>query len=154
MKTFAFLPAVSVFALAAGFTPVTFAQAPAPPEACYSENFACRNVKVTVEGNRIVVDPATVTVTGRASPVKIVWYLATPGYRFVDEPGSRPADIPGYTKGQFMSGDSRFCYIWRTGTVYVCTDRNDETVDASYTIKVQAASGSSPPPASGRVVNN
>ncbi len=153
MKKFAFLPAVSAFALAAGLAPGVFAQAPAQPDACYP-NGACRNVKVTVEGDRVVLDPATVTVTGRAAPVKIVWYLATPGYRFVDQAGSRPVDVPGYTKGQFMSEDSRFCYPWRGSTVYACTDRNDETVDASYTIKVQAASGSNPAPATGKVVNN
>lgn len=152
MKKLAFVPVVSAFALAAGIAPGALAQALTPPEVCYP-NYACRNVKVTVEGGKVVLDPATVTVTGRTSPVKILWYMATPGYKFADAAGSRPVDVPGYTKGQFMSDDSRFCYIWRTD-YYVCTDRNDETVEANYTIKVQAASGSPPAPASGRVINN
>ena len=53
----------------------------------------CRNVKVTVQGNQISLDPATVTVTPRSPPVKIVWYLATPGYRFVDLANDRPVNF-------------------------------------------------------------
>ena len=72
---------------------------------------------MTVQGNQISIEPATVTVTGRTSPaVKIVWYLATPGYKFVD----KAAD---FTSAYFMSNDSRFCYPW-TDIAYVCTDWN------------------------------
>ena len=46
MNKIAFLPAVSVFALAAGFTSVTFAQA------CNPDGGNCRNIKVTVNGYR------------------------------------------------------------------------------------------------------
>jgi hypothetical protein len=144
----AFLPAVSVFALAAGFTSGAFAQA------CGTDVFNCRNVKVTVEGNQVSIDPATVTVTGRAAPaVKIVWYLATPGYKFVDQAGDRPVNFPAE---YFMSNDSRFCYMWTSNTVYVCTDWNADqfAYGTGYTLKVQAVSGASPSPASGRVVNN
>jgi hypothetical protein len=148
MKKLAFLPVVSVFALAAGFTSGAFAQA------CSPNDSNCRNVKVTVQGNQISLDPATVTVTGRAAPaVKIVWYLATPGYAFVDQTGDRPVNFPA---AYFMSNDSRFCYPWTSNTVYVCTDWNADAFayGTDYTLKVKAASGSSPPPASGRVVNN
>ena len=79
MKNLAFLSAVSVSALAAGFTSAAFAQV------CNPDGGNCRNVKVTVQGNQVVLDPPTLNVTGRASPaVKIVYYLATPGYTFVD----------------------------------------------------------------------
>ncbi len=143
MKNLSFLPAVSVFTLAAGFTSGAFAQV------CNPDTFNCRNVKVTVEGNKISIEPATVTVTGRASPaVKIVWYLATPGYKFVD----KAADFPS---AYFMSNDSRFCYPW-TDVAYVCTDWNADAFPwgADYTLKVQAVSGASPSPTTGRVVNN
>jgi hypothetical protein len=148
MKTFAFLPAVSVFALAAGSTSGAFAQA------CNPDGGNCRNVKVTVQGNQITLDPATVTITGRTAPaVKIVYYLATPGYRFVDQAGDRPVNFPS---GYFMSNDPRFCYPWTSNTVYVCTDWNADgfPYGTDYTLKVQAASGSNPSPATGRVVNN
>jgi hypothetical protein len=124
------------------------------PEICYSNILACRNVKVTVEGNNIVVDPATVTVTGRDAPVVIVWYLATPGYKFASpSPVAIPAD-PAINRYQFMPSDDRFCYWWRTPTVYVCHDYNYATLNMGYTIKVDGMSGSSPSPGSGRIVNN
>jgi hypothetical protein len=144
MKKSAFLPAVSVFALAAGFTSGAFAQA------CIPDGGNCRNVKVTVQGNQVSLDPATLTVTPRASPaVKIVWYLATPGYTFVDQAANFPAEY-------FKSNDPRFCYPWTTNTVYVCTDWNADAFawGTDYTLKVQAVSGGSPLSASGRVVNN
>jgi len=143
MKKFAFLPAVSVFAIAAGFTSGAFAQA------CNPDVFNCRNVRVTVQGSQISIEPATVTVTGRAAPaVKIVWYLATPGYKFVDKAVNFPA-------AYFMSNDSRFCYPWGD-TAYVCTNWNADPFPwgTDYTLNVQAVSGASPSPATGRVVNN
>ena len=148
MNKIGFLPAVSVFALAAGFTSVTFAQA------CNPDGGNCRNVKVTVQGNQVTLDPATLTVTPRASPaVKIVWYLATPGYRFVDQTGNRPVNFPAE---YFKSDDPRFCYPWTSDTVYVCTNWNADAFPwgTGYTIKVQPVSGGSPLSASGRVVNN
>lgn len=148
MKKSALLPAVSVFALAAGFASGAFAQA------CSPDVFNCRNVKVTVQGNQVVIDPATVTVTGRAAPaVKIVWYLATPGYVFVDQTGNRPVDFPAQ---YFMSNDSRFCYSWMSPAVYVCTNWNADAFawGTDYTIKVVPVSGGSALSASGRVVNN
>jgi hypothetical protein len=148
MKKLAFLPTVSVFALAAGFAGGALGQA------CSPDAVNCLNVKVTVQGNQISLDPATVTVTPRAAPaVKIVWYLATPGYRFVDQTGDRPVNFPA---AYFMSNDARFCYPWTSNTVYVCTDWNADTFawGTDYTLKVQAVSGASPSPASGRVVNN
>ena len=51
MNNIAFLPAVSVFALAAGFTSVTFAQA------CNPDGGNCRNIKVTVQGNQVASIP-------------------------------------------------------------------------------------------------
>ena len=148
MKKFALLPAVSVFALAAGFTSGAFAQA------CVPNDANCRNVKVTVANNQVVLDPATVTVTGRAAPaVKIAYYIATPGYRFADQTGDRPVNFPS---GYFMSNDPRFCYMWTSNTVYMCTDWNADAFayGTDYTLKVQSASGASPPPVTGRVVNN
>ena len=148
MKNLAFLSAVSVSALAAGITSAAFAQV------CNPDGGNCRNVKVTVQGNQVVLDPPTLNVTGRASPaVKIVYYLATPGYTFVDQPGNRPVNFPS---GYFMSNDPRFCYPWTSNTVYVCTNWNADAFPwgTDYTLKVQAASGSSPSPVTGRVVNN
>ena len=144
MNKLTFLPAVSVFALAAGFASGAFAQA------CNPGVSNCVNVKVTVEGNKVSIDPATVTVTPRAKPaVKIVWYLATPGYTFVGETVNFPA-------AYFMSNDPRFCYPWTSNTVYVCTDWNADAFPwcTDYTIKVQAVSGGSPFTATGSVVNN
>lgn len=143
MKKFAFLPAVSVFAIAAGFTSGAFAQA------CSPDVFNCRNVRVTVQGNQISVDPVTVTVSGRQAPaVKIVWYLTTPGYKFVAKAAHFPAVY-------FMSDDSRFCYPW-TDTAYVCTNWNADPFPwgTDYTLNVQAISGASPSPVTGQVVNN
>lgn len=140
----AFLPAVSVLALAAGFTSAAFAQA------CNPDGGNCRNVKVTVQNNQVSLDPATITVTPRASPaVKIVWYLETPGYTFVDQAANFPAEY-------FKSNDPRFCYPWTTNSVYVCTDWNADAFPwgTGYTLKVQAVSGGSPLSATGRVVNN
>jgi hypothetical protein len=153
VKKSAIISAVSVLGVAAWFTPAAFGQACAPNAA------TCRNVKVTVEGNQIRVDPATVTVTGRAAPVKVVWYLATPGYTFAQPGGVTPVDLPAYTKGQFESTvpratDSRWCYPWQGATTYVCTDRNDDTVNVQYTLKVVAASGTSPAPVTMGVTNN
>ena len=148
MKKLAFLPAVSVFALAAGFTSVTFAQA------CNPDGGNCRNVKVTVQGNQVTLDPATLAVTPRASPaVKIVYYLATPGYRFVDQTGNRPVTFPAE---YFKSDDPRFCYMWTSDNTYVCTNWNADAFPwgTDYSIKVQPVSGGSPLSATGRVVNN
>jgi hypothetical protein len=125
--------------------------------ACGDGVFNCRNVKVTVDGGRVSLDPATVTVTGRAPPaVKIVWYLVTPGYSFVDQPGGRPVHFPAE---YFMSNDPRFCYTYpseKTALRYVCTDWNADAFawGTDYTITVVPASGGSPITASGRVVNN
>ena len=152
MKESAFLSAVSVVALAAGFTPGTFAQALAP--ACAPDAPDCRSIRVTVQGNQVVIDPATPTVTARRPPaVKIVWYLATPGYKFVDLSGDRLVNFPA---AYFMSNDSRFCYPWTSDTVYVCTNWNADTFayGTDYTLKVTAVSGGSPPPVTGRVINN
>ena len=138
------LSAVSLLALAAGFAPGVFAQA------CTPDAPDCRNIKVTVQGNQVVLEPATLTVTGRRAPaVKMVWYLATPGYMFVD----RPVDFPA---AYFMSNDSRFCYSWMSPTVYVCTNWNADAFawGTDYTIKVVPVSGGSALSASGRVVNN
>ncbi len=143
MKNLAFLPAVSVFAFAAGFTSGAFAQA------CNPDGGNCRNIKVTVQGNQVSIDPATIAVTPRAGPaVKMVWYLATPGYVFVDKAADFPAEY-------FKSNDPRFCYPW-TNTAYVCTNWNADAFPwgTGYTLKVQAVSGGSPLSASGRVVNN
>ena len=144
MKKSAFLSAVSVLALGATFSPETFAQA------CNPEGPFCRNIRVTVQGNQVVIDPATLTVTGRSPPaVKMVWYIATPGYTFVDQSVNFPAQY-------FMSNDSRFCYLWTSNTVYVCTNWNADAFawGTDYTLKVTAVSGGSPPAATGRVVNN
>lgn len=144
MNTSTFLRAVSVFALAAGFTSGAFAQA------CNPDGGNCRNVKVTVQGNQVSLDPATITVTPRAAPaVKIVWYLATPGYKFVDQAVNFPA-------AYFMSNDPRFCYPWTSDTVYVCTDWNADAFPwgTDYTLKVEAVSGGGPQTVTGRVVNN
>jgi hypothetical protein len=148
MKKFAFLPVASVFALAAGFTSGTFAQA------CNPDGGNCRNVKVTVQGNQVSLDPATLTVNPRAAPaVKIVWYLATPGYKFVDQGSDRPVNFPA---AYFMSNDPRFCYPWTSDNVYVCTDWNADAFayGTDYTLKVQPVSGGSPATVTGRVVNN
>ncbi len=148
MKKSAFLPAVSVFALAAGFTSVAFAQV------CNPDALNCRNVKVTVQGNQVTLDPPTLNVTGRASPaVKIVYNLMTPGYMFVDQAGNRPVNFPS---GYFMSNDPRFCYPWMSNTVYVCTNWNADAFPwgTDYTLKVVPTSGGSPLSATGRVVNN
>ena len=152
MKKSSFLPAVSALALAAGFVPLAIAQTQILP--CPPDTFTCRNVKVTVQGSQIVVDPAPVTVTGRTPPaVKIVWYLATPGYRFVDVTNNRPVNFPA---AYFMSDDPRFCYPWTSDTVYVCTDWNADAFayGTDYTLKVVPVSGGSPPTVTGRVVNN
>jgi hypothetical protein len=144
MKNLGFLPAVSVFALAAGFTTGSFAQV------CNPDGGNCRNVKVTVQGSQVVLDPPTLTVTPRGAPaVKMVWYLATPGYIFPDQAANFPSEY-------FKSNDPRFCYPWTTNTVYVCTNWNADAFPwgTDYTIKVQAVSGGSPLSASGRVVNN
>lgn len=153
MTRSAILPALSVLAVAAWATPAAYGQACAP------DIPTCRNVKVTVEGNNIVVNPSPVVITGRAAPVKIVWYLATPGYTFAQPGGVTPVDLPAYTKGQFESNvpranDPRWCYPWQGTTTYVCTDRNDDTVDVTYSIKVNAASGASPAPVTMRITNN
>jgi hypothetical protein len=143
MKKIAFLPAASIVVIAAGFTSGAFAQA------CNPDGGNCRNIKVTVQGGQVSIDPATITVTPRAAPaVKMVWYLATPGYKFVD----KAADFPA---AYFMSNDSRFCYPW-SDTAYVCTNWNADAFPwgTDYTLKVQAVSGASPSPATGRVVNN
>lgn len=154
MRKSAYLPAASVLALGAALAMPSFAQVYTVPEICSSNVAACRNVKVTVEGNQIKVDPATVTVTGRGAPVVIVWYLATPGYKLAGpSPVAIPAD-PVINRYQFTPDDRRFCYWWRSGTVYVCHDWNYATLDLSYAIKVDALSGSSPSPSSGRVINN
>ncbi len=148
MNKIAFLPAISVFALAAGFTSGAFAQA------CVPDGGNCRNIKVTVQGNQVVLEPATITVTPRAAPaVKMVWYLATPGYQFVDASGNRPVHFPA---AYFMSDDSRFCYPWTTNSTYVCTNWNADSFawGTDYTLKVQAVSGGAPLSATGRVVNN
>jgi len=148
MKRLALLSAISVSALATGFTSGVFAQA------CNPDGGNCRNVKVTVQGNQISLEPATATVTPRASPaVKIVWYLATPGYRFVDQAGNRPVNFPAE---YFKSDDSRFCYPWTSDTVYVCTNWNADAFPwgTDYTLKVQAVSGGAPLSVTGRVVNN
>ena len=59
-------------------------------QVCNPDAGNCRNVRVTVQNNQVVLDPATLNVTGRTAPaVKIVYYLATPGYRFVDQAGNR-----------------------------------------------------------------
>ncbi len=148
MKKSTFLPAVSVFAIAAGFTSGAFAQA------CNPDGGNCRNIKVTVQGNQVLLDPATITVTPRAGPaVKMVWYLATPGYVFVDQTGNRPVNFPA---AYFMSNDSRFCYPWTSGATYLCTNWNADAFPwgTDYTLKVQAVSGGAPLSASGRVVNN
>jgi len=153
---FATTAALAGSAFAVGlFKPVTTA-APAmiAQPACAPDAMGCRNVKVTVQGNQISLDPATVTVTPRSPPVKIVWYLATPGYRFVDLANDRPVN---FAAQYFMSNDPRFCYPWTSDTVYVCTDWNADPFPwgTDYTLKVQAISGgSSPPPVTGRVVNN
>lgn len=148
MNRSAFLPALSVLALAAGFAPATCAQS----QLCASDDANCRMVKVTVQGNQVVVDPPALAVTGRRAPaVKIVWVLATPGYKFVDASSDRPVNFPA---AYFMSNDSRFCYPWTSDTVYVCTDWNADYLDTDYTLKVVALSGSSPVPATARVVNN
>jgi len=123
-------------------------------QACNPDGGNCRNVKVTVQGNQISLEPATATVTPRASPaVKIVWYLATPGYRFVDQAGNRPVNFPAE---YFKSDDSRFCYPWTSDTVYVCTNWNADAFPwgTDYTLKVQAVSGGAPLSVTGRVVNN
>ena len=150
MRKQAFVPTVSVLAVAAGFASASFAQTlPCPPN-----EFTCRNVKVTVQGNQIVLDPSTVTVTGRTPPaVKIVWYLATPGYQFVDVANNRPVNFPA---AYFMSNDPRFCYLWTSNTVYVCTNWNADPFPygTDYTLKVVGVSGASPSPVTGRVVNN
>jgi len=151
MKKSAFLPAAPVLALAAGLAQPTFAQL---GPACGPQTPDCRNIKVTVQGNQVVLDPATLTVTGRRPPaVKMVWYLATPGYTFVDLPGNRPVNFPA---AYFMSDDSRFCYPWTSPTVYVCTNWNADAFayGTDYTIKVTPVSGGSPLTATGRVVNN
>jgi len=148
MKNSVFLSTVSVFALATGFA------AGASAQACDPGAFNCRNVRVTVQGNQLSLDPATVTVTGRQPPaVKIVWYLATPGYVFVDQSGNRPVDFPA---AYFMSNDPRFCYLWTSNTAYVCTNWNADAFPygTDYSIRVQPVSGGSPLSASGRVVNN
>jgi len=146
MKKSAYLPAASVFALAFGLAPESFAQA------CNPDVFNCRNVRVTVENNQVVLNPATVTVTGRAPPAaKIVWNLATPGYVFVDQSGNRPVD---FAAAYFMSNDPRFCYPWTSNAVYVCTDWNADALDVTYTIKVVPAAGGSAMTATGRVINN
>jgi len=148
MKKLAFLPAVSVFALAAGFATGAFAQV------CGPNNPNCRDVKVTVQGNQVILDPTTTTVTGRTAPsVKIAYYIATPGYVFVDQASDRPVNFPA---AYFMSNDPRFCYMWTSNTVYVCTDWNADAFayGTDYSLKVQAVSGSSPASTVGRVVNN
>jgi len=154
-KSSAFLSAISVLALAGGLTPGAIAQMIyTVPEICFANVSTCCNVKVTVEGTNVAIDPATVTVTGRESPVVIVWYLATPGYKFASpSPLAIPTD-PALNRYQFMPNDDRFCYWWRSGTVYVCHDYNYATLDMNYTVKVDAMSGSSLPPANGRIVNN
>ncbi len=144
VKRLAFLSAVSVSALAAGFSSGSFAQV------CNPDSGNCRNVKVTVQGNQVVLEPATIAVSPRASPaVKIVWYLATPGYVFVDKAANFPAEY-------FKSSDPRFCYPWTINTAYVCTDWNADAFPwgTDYTLNVQAVSGGAPLSASGRVVNN
>jgi len=149
-KPSVFLPAVSTLVFAAAFSADAFAQASGPP--CGQNVFDCRNVKVTVQGNQISLDPAVLMVSGRQAPaVKIVWYLATPGYKFVDAPGSRPAS---FTAAYFMSDDSRFCYMWLNDQVYICTDWNADPLDVNYTLRVMPASGGSPVTVTGRVVNN
>ena len=142
MNKFTFLSAVSVFALAVGFTSGAFAQA------CNPGDSNCLNVKVTVQGGQVSIEPATITVTPRAKPaVKIVWYVATPGYTFADQAVNFPA-------AYFMSTDKRFCYLWTSSTAYVCTDWNADAFPwgTDYTIKVQGSGG--PLTGTGRVVNN
>ena len=149
MKKSAFLPLAPLLALAATFAQPTFAQL---GPACAPETPDCRNIKVTVQGNQVVLDPATLTVTGRRPPaVKMVWYLATPGYTFVDLPGNRPVNFPA---AYFMSDDSRFCYMWLNDQVYISTDWNADPLDVNYTLRVMPASGGSPVTVTGRVVNN
>lgn len=153
MKRSLLVTAVSALGFAAWMAPEAFAQSSGPP--CGVGVFNCRNVKVTVDGGRVSLDPATVTVTGRQPPaVKIVWYLATPGYRFVDKPGDRPVHFPAE---YFMSNDPRFCYTWMFETFnYVCTDWNADAFawGTDYTLKVVPVSGGSPLTVTGRVVND
>jgi hypothetical protein len=92
MKSSAFLPPVAVLAFTSGLAPGASAQALSVPDICYSDAASCRNVKVTVQGNQVAVDPASATVTGRATPVVIVWYMATPGYKFAASPVAFPND--------------------------------------------------------------
>lgn len=148
MYSSAFLSSVSVFALAAAFS------SPALAQACNPDGGNCRNVKVTVQNNQVTLDPATIMVTPRASPaVKIVWYLATPGYRFVDQAGNRPVH---FSAEYFKSDDARFCYPWTSDAVYLCTNWNADAFPwgTDYTLKVQPTSGGSPLSVTGRVVNN
>ncbi len=148
MKARTFLPAVSVFAVAAVFTSGACAQA------CGPSNPNCRDVKVTVQGNQVVLDPSTVTVTGRTAPaVKIVYYLATPGYVFVDQSANRPVNFPA---AYFMSNDPRFCYMWTNNTTYVCTDWNADAFSwgTDYKLQVVPTSGGGALSTTGRVVNN
>ena len=164
MTKTALLSALSALAIAGGFASGAFAQTAAP---CTAGAFNCRNVAVTVQGNQVSLDPAVLTVTGRQAPaVKIVWYLATPGYRFVDSydpssampgtpvaAGTRPASFP---PSYFMTEDPRFCYMWASNQTYICTNWNGDAFPwgVDYTLRVVPASGGSPLTANGRVVNN
>jgi hypothetical protein len=142
MNKLTFLPAVSVFALAAGFTSGAFAQAcnPGVPN--------CVNVKVTVEGNKVSLDPATVTVTPRAKPaVKIVWYLATPGYV-----RQRDGQLPA---AYFMSNDPRFCYPWTITPFTLAPTGTPMRFHGAPTTRSRCRRcRGSPLTATGRVVNN
>jgi hypothetical protein len=149
MEKSAYLPALSVFALAA-IAPAAFAQVLA--DRCYPNAASCRNVRVTVQGNQVTLDPPTITVSGRGAPVVIVWYLATPGYTFATPgPVAFPAE-PWINRYQFDTSDGRFCYWWQPGTAFVCQDRNYATLDTEYKVKVVGAGGSGE--GTGRVVNN
>jgi hypothetical protein len=151
MGTSAYLPAVSALTLAAVMAPTCFAQTQA--DLCYPSSTMCRNVKVTVQGSQVTVEPATVTFSGLGGPRVIVWYLDTPGYKFAAPPVAFPPE-PWITRYQFEPDNVRACYWWKSGTTYVCHDRNYATLDVTYAIKVEALSGGSPATGSAKVVNN
>ena len=152
MNGFAVVRSALVLTFAAGLASTSSAQVYGVPDVCYSDAPSCRNVRVTVEGSKVVVEPASINITGRTTPITIVWYMASPGYKFAG-PVELPAD-PLITRNQFEPTDNRFCYWWRSETVYVCSDRNYANADVPYSVKVIGGSASSPLLTLGRVVNN
>jgi hypothetical protein len=152
MNRFAVVRSALVVTFVAGLASTSSAQVSGVPDVCYSDAPSCRNIKVTVEGGKVVLDPASINIAGRTTPITIVWYLATPGYKFAG-PVELPADRV-ITRNQFEPADNRFCYWWRSETVYVCSDRNYANADVPYTVKVIGGSASSPLLALGRVLNN